>query len=60
MGGGKEDYKYRMGGKEIRLLGIEAKRGKPSRLKRLVDLPVVRQMDMRVGLRKRSLSKLYR
>jgi len=60
MGGGKEGYKHHMGGKETRLLGIEAKRGKLSMLKRLADLPVVRQIDSRVGLRKRSLSKLYR
>jgi len=59
MGGGREDYKYHMGGKETRLLGIEAKRGKVSMLKRLADLPVVRQIDSRVGMRKRALSRLY-
>lgn len=58
MGGGEQLFKYEMGGKESRLVGIEATRGVAAVISRVVRSNVMKRLDSRVGIMKKALGAL--
>jgi CelD/BcsL family acetyltransferase involved in cellulose biosynthesis len=59
MGKGAEEYKYRMGAKDRYLIGVQAIRGKMALAKRLADVPGLKQLAARSGLRDKALKSIY-
>jgi CelD/BcsL family acetyltransferase involved in cellulose biosynthesis len=59
MGKGAEEFKYRLGAEDRYLIGVHAIRGKMALAKQIADIPGVKLVADRSGLRHRVLKSFY-
>lgn len=59
-GYGNESYKRSLGGRDVSLHGIQARRGTISALARLANAPALQRLDRALGLREKAFGDVYR
>jgi CelD/BcsL family acetyltransferase involved in cellulose biosynthesis len=58
-GAGPEEFKYRLGAKDLPLLRIQAKRGTVRAMAKITSLPGVKQLVDRSGMRQQALKAIH-